>query len=183
MDLAIILAIVVIAIVVNSLIKDNRIKIKKNAQKDVIKQTSTEYIPTFQKREYFFRSVKEREFYHILQKALSDSPYHIFAQVRLADLIKTDPKFPYNRKMYMKTLPYQIDFLICKGDMYEIILAIELDSPHHHNVTQQKRDLFKSQVLDDAKIPLLRFRVEENLTPVMLKARLENYLSFPSPLE
>lgn len=134
-----------------------------------------EYRPVFQKREYFFRSI-EREFYQTLLKAISDSPYYVFAQVRLADLIKTDPNDPYEREMYIRTLSYQIDYVICEGSLYKIVLAIELDSPHHHTIEQQERDLFKSKVLHDANIPLSRFRVEENFTPVTLRAKLIHYL-------
>jgi len=131
--------------------------------------------PIFHKREYFFRSAPERIFYEKLKTALADTPYTIFAQVRLADLVKTPFQGDFYKKMYLKTLPYHVDFVICHGTEYIICLAIEFDGPHHFTGKQAERDSFKSRVLQDAQIPLIRFRAEEDLTPMKIKSKLEPY--------
>lgn len=130
----------------------------------------------FNKASHFFDSVEQRKLYQALSKILSESPYSIFPQVRLADIVRTNPSNSYDKEMYIKTLPYQLDFVICYGSTCQIRLAIELDSPYHHNIQQQERDLFKSKVLADAQIPLLRLRVEEKLTHEALISKLRQYL-------
>lgn len=130
----------------------------------------------FHKASYFFDSAEQRKLYQALVQVLSQTSYSVFPQARLADIVRTDSNNQYDKKMYVKTLPYQLDFVICYGDTYQIKLAIELDSPYHHNIQQQERDLFKSKVLADAQIPLLRLRVEENLTHKVLTNKLRQYL-------
>ncbi len=131
----------------------------------------------FQKRDYFFRSAREKALFNKLKKAIDQEKYAVFPQVRLADLVRTPQGNPEYDQAYLKTLPYQVDFVICNCPEYKVCLAIELDSPHHATVKQMERDLFKSKVLEQAGIPLLRFRVEENFTLVDIQNRIQPYLA------
>jgi very-short-patch-repair endonuclease len=103
--------------------------------------------------------------------------YAVFSQVRLADLVRTPFKGSGYDKVYLKTLPYHVDFVICRKPEYKICLAIELDGPHHSTAKQMERDIFKSHVLEEAGIPLIRFRVEENLTTETIQNRIRSYVS------
>ncbi len=136
----------------------------------------------FQKRDYFFRSQFERIFFENLKEALKNEPYYAFSQVRLADLVKTTT---YNREaIYLKTLPYHVDFVVCKLPEYKIVCAIELDSPSHDSVKQMERDLFKAKVLDNAGLLLLKYRVEDKtLTPEKTRQGLRPYLEMSAEKE
>lgn len=131
----------------------------------------------FQKRDYFFRSAKERSLYIKLLSIVDKNQYAVFPQVRLADLVRTPFKGPEYDQAYIKTLPYHVDFVICRKPEYKICLAIELDGPHHSTAKQMERDIFKSHVLEEAGIPLIRFRVEENLTAETIQNRIHPYVS------
>jgi hypothetical protein len=130
----------------------------------------------FQKRDYFFRSAKERSLYIKLLSIVDKTQYAVFSQVRLADLVRTPFKGSGYDKVYLKTLPYHVDFVICRKPEYKIYLAIELDGPHHSTAKQIERDIFKSRVLEEAGIPLIRFRVEENLTTETIQNRIRSYI-------
>jgi hypothetical protein len=128
------------------------------------------------KRDYFFRSAQERNFFDKLSRAIDRNKYVVFAQVRLADLVRTPFDGPEYSQAYLKTLPYHVDFVVCQLPQYKVCLAIELDGPHHSTAKQMERDIFKSHVLEEAGIPLIRFRVEENLTTETIQNRIRSYI-------
>ena len=175
----------VIAIIVAALIylaKPPPKKPTKTPSKDPVKPHIVRRA-IFHKRAYFFGSAQERNFFNKLSRAIDRNKYVVFAQVRLADLIRTPFDGPEYSQAYLKTLPYHVDFVVCQLPQYKVCLAVELDSPHHSNAKQMERDLFKTQVLEEAKIPLLRFRVEEELTPTVIQNRMQPYLhKVSSPL-
>lgn len=100
----------------------------------------------------------------------------VFPQVRLADIIQTPHNDSEGDQAYIKTLPYHVDFVVCHRVRYRVCLVVELDSPYHASAKQMERDLFKTQVLEEAGIPLVRFRVEEKLTTDIIERRLKPFL-------
>lgn len=133
-----------------------------------------EVIKYFKRRQYFFSSYHERVFFEKLLKAFAGQPYAVFSHVRLADVINT---VDYNPKLFGYISPYHLDFVVCRLPDYQVLFTIELDSPNHNDSRQMSRDLYKTQVLENAELPLLRFRVEEkDLTPEEIFARCSPFL-------
>ena len=104
-------------------------------------------------------SKNERIFHKILKIGLPG--HEIFANVRLADIIKVHPKYHGNKRtwLFRNIAQYHIDFLVCDEEN-NIITAIELDDPSHDNEDSERRDAKKDECLDAVGIKLIRFRVE-----------------------
>lgn len=104
-------------------------------------------------------SKHENLFRNILKTGLPG--HEIFANVRLADIIKIHPKHRGNKRtwLFRNIAQYHIDFLVCDKET-NIIAAFELDDPSHDNEDSEKRDAKKDECLNAVGIKLFRIRVE-----------------------
>jgi hypothetical protein len=90
----------------------------------------------------------------------------IFPQVPLASFIRIDKKragsrYATNSYRWQNRIGQQrVDFLACLRADMSTIAAIELDDPSHENDEAQQRDAKKDKSLNDANVPLIRWRVE-----------------------
>lgn len=94
-------------------------------------------------------SEREREALKLLRDALPE--YEIYANMRLADVIKAD----WRQFNYIKG--FHLDYVICDQDGHTIA-AVELDDSTHDNLKAQERDAKKNKWLSDAGIKLIRIR-------------------------
>ena len=53
-----------------------------------------------------------------------------------------------------------VDFLICNNEM-KPLFAVELDDSTHNRLERQKRDIFVNSIMNNANMPLLRFKAGE----------------------
>lgn len=104
-------------------------------------------------------SKHENLFRNILKTGLPG--HEIFANVRLADIVKVQRKHRGNKNtwLFRNIAQYHIDFLVCDKDT-SIIAAFELDDPSHDTNDGERRDAKKDECLNAVGIKLIRIRVE-----------------------
>lgn len=102
-------------------------------------------------------SKPENLFRNILKTGLPG--HEIFANVRLADIVKVQHKHRRNKWLFWNIAQYHIDFLVCDKET-NIIAAIELDDPSHDTDDGERRDAKKDECLNAVGIKLIRIRIE-----------------------
>lgn len=106
----------------------------------------------------------ELTLYERLKTALPEC--EIFPQTPLASFIRIDRQragsgFYSNSYRWQNRIGQQrVDFLVCRRQDMSILSAIELDDPSHEKDEARRRDEKKEKSLQDANIPLIRWRVE-----------------------
>lgn len=105
-------------------------------------------------------SKPENLFRNILKTGLPG--HEIFANVRLADIVKVQHKHQGNKNtwLFRNIAQYHIDFLVCDKET-NIIAAFELDDPSHDTDDGERRDAKKDECLNAVGIKLIRIRVEK----------------------
>lgn len=87
--------------------------------------------------------------------------HEIFANVRLADIVRVQRKHRGNKNiwLYRNIAQYHVDFIVCDKET-NIIAAIELDDPSHDTSDGERRDTKKDECMSAVGIKLIRIRVE-----------------------
>ena len=121
--------------------------------------TAAEAPLPYKKKDYFFTAA-ERSFYQVLLSVLAGQDVHVYAKMRVADLLylpaKTAERQSYQNRIQSK----HIDFLICDKKNIVPLVAIELDDSSHSRPDRVNRDRFLEKAFADAGLPLLRFPVK-----------------------
>lgn len=106
----------------------------------------------------------ELEMFERIKTALPEC--EIFPQAPLASFIRIDPQRA-GKRLATKRFHWQnrisqqrVDFLVCLRRDMSTVAAIELDDPSHESDEAQRRDAKKDKSLNDANVPLIRWRVE-----------------------
>lgn len=87
------------------------------------------------------------------------SLHSIFERTNIGKMYDEEMKEAILLKQFLSK---SVDFLLCKkissgrGDIYEPILAIEIDGKYHMEQEQRERDEIKNALFDAVNIPLLR---------------------------
>ncbi|MDO8523482.1 MAG: DUF2726 domain-containing protein [bacterium] len=109
------------------------------------------------RRKDYLLSATERKFFYALEQIAHKNNYHVFAKVRLEDLLwlpkNTEDRWSFRGRIKSR----HIDFVLCDHENIKPLLAIELDDSSHLSEKAQKTDDFKNRALKDAGLPLLRF--------------------------
>ena len=114
----------------------------------------------YKKMEYFFTRA-ERSFFEVLCHAVRDMEVHVFAKVRMADLVYI-PKGTRSWQTYWNRIQAKhVDFVICDKEKIQPLLVIELDDSSHSKTSRINRDEFVNQAYQDAGLALLRFPVKQ----------------------
>jgi hypothetical protein len=108
-----------------------------------------------------FLSENEKSFFRVIKLAAGHN-YHVFAQVRLADLvqIKAGLNDHGRRKALYSVASKSIDFVLVSASSLDPILAIEVDDRSHFRSDRQIRDVFVNEVFKEIGVPLLRVRAQ-----------------------
>ena len=130
----------------------------------------------YRKKDYLF-SVAELKFYKILRQIIH-SEFTIFAKVRLADVVYIPKHYSNNKYNFYRIQAKHIDYLICRSNRVEPLVAIELDDSSHNTPDRQKRDKFLEDMLEDAKLPLIRIKVSSSYDIESIKKQLKNILIY-----
>lgn len=147
------------------------------------KENKTNNPATEEKASLPYRSKKvithtEKILYYRLKQALPE--YEVLTQVSLAGFIEIDiekagEKYHTNSFAWQNRIGHQrIDFLVCKKENLEAILAIELDDHTHETENAKKMDQKKNESLAAAKIQLIRFHVKEMPTVEKIKETVKS---------
>ncbi len=121
-----------------------------------------------------FLSPAERSFFGVLRQAV-ENDYHIFAKVRLADIItpeKTNSRSA-SQVARNKISCKHVDFLLCETGDLSPVAAIELDDKSHSTLAAGFRDEFVDAALRGAQIPTIRFAARRAYAPAEIKSQLQ----------
>lgn len=69
-----------------------------------------------------------------------------------------------------------VDYLVCSRDTVESLLAIEFDDATHRFRRRRLRDQDVVRIFNEARLPLLRFRYDSDLSEEHVRERLAQYL-------
>jgi hypothetical protein len=115
----------------------------------------------------------EREFFLVLKDILP-SNLHIFAKVRVADVL-----LPKNckdksrwRSAFNKVACKHFDYVVC-DERLNILFAIELDDKSHNRKDRVKRDIFINSAAKGAGFKLYRIPLQKDYDKVKLKKMLK----------
>ena len=118
----------------------------------------------------------ERAFFDVLYPIVHNH-MHLFAMVRLADLVYISPGTEKRQSFFNKIQSKHIDFVLCSKEEIKPILAIELDDISHQKPDRQARDEFLDQALRHAGLPLLRVQARRRYDPQELKQQIKSVLT------
>jgi len=116
----------------------------------------------------------ERSFFGVLQQALAPN-YHLFAKVRLADIIELQRGLPAKRRSaaFNRISAKHADFVACDPQTFRIVGVIELDDSSHRATKRQQRDQFMDSALAAASIPILRVAAQRSYSASTLRQQAE----------
>lgn len=138
---------------------------------------------TVNKEKYFSKGQiltdTEVKFYNALLEATADMNVVIYPVMSLKELVYVvDEKGQKNQyKYFNKINKKHIDFTLCEPKTAKILGCIELDDYTHNQEKRQERDEYVNQVLAQANIPLLRYKVYKNYDIPYLKMKIMELLS------
>lgn len=112
----------------------------------------------------------EQAFFHMLKAAVAND-YQVLAQVPLKQLVSQHAHLP--RDIYGMLENGVVDFILVHPKYLGTVLAIELDDSSHRQAISRSRDQLKEQILDQAHIPLLRFRVGDQWNTRQIRNRID----------
>ena len=118
----------------------------------------------------------EVAFFNVIHPIV-DKHMHLFAMVRLADLVYIARGTEKRRSFQNKVNQKHVDFVLCKRGDLKPILVIELDDSSHQRPDRQERDIFLEDVLKQANLPLLRVPVRANYDVEELKQQMKLVLT------
>lgn len=127
----------------------------------------------FFRRKYLLTK-SEKSFYGVLRRILGDS--HIFAKVRLADLVEADERHLLRKSNFDHIKSKHIDFVICDATLSPLVV-IELDDLSHQRPVRVARDRDVNRILEIAELPILRVPVRRVYNPVDIAKQLLEKMS------
>jgi very-short-patch-repair endonuclease len=121
----------------------------------------------------------ERDCFAALQAAVP-AGYHLFAQVRLANLVQVETWARQNKGHFYRIQAKCVDFVLCDTQLTPR-LVIELDDSSHNRPDRQARDAFVDAVLTTAGIPILHLRWRPRYDPRELAGGIASKLGLARP--
>lgn len=105
-------------------------------------------------------TVRDREFFCELCRALAGYPLLVMAQVRLVDVVQVCPGFSEaeNRRLFRQISQWHCDYVVVEQRDFTVRAIIELDDRSHLRPERQRRDALFNLVVIQAGIPLHRPR-------------------------
>lgn len=115
----------------------------------------------------------ELSFFGVLREAVG-SEYHLFAKVRLADIVNVQPTLSgkHYYRAFNRISAKHVDFVVCHPRTFRIIGVIELDDSSHRSSKCQQRDDVKNRALAAASIPILRVSVRRGYSRADLRQQV-----------
>lgn len=120
-----------------------------------------------------FMTESEFIFYQALKSAVGNA-YDIFAQVRLASLVKPRGYFIWNN--FQPLAIRTVDFVLANKTTGYPLLVIELDDPSHLLPKRQHRDKFIDRVLSQINLPILHIKRQDHYNPSDLLNQISPFI-------
>lgn len=135
--------------------------------------TVTQLSFPFRRREQLFTPV-ERNFLELLEKAVGHE-FRIVCRVRLSDLIsvKRGTANKNGKVALAKAVGKQLDFVLCRKDTMDPVLALDLVYQQGKDGYKLQRDWFVNGALDAAKVPHMRVKVKSGYTVSEVRESIE----------
>jgi len=112
----------------------------------------------------------EARFLRVLDDALGEE-YRVFAKLRLADLLDVHgERGAAWLRAFNQISAKHIDFVVCRRETLELVVAVELDDRSHNAPERQRRDAFVDRVFATAQLPLVRIPVRRAYLPDEIRA-------------
>lgn len=121
----------------------------------------------------------EQEFYAVARDAIP-AGWHLFPQVRLANLINVEQRARYNKTHFYRIQAKCVDFVLCEPVGLAPQLVIELDDSSHQLAHRQARDAFVDAALASAGLPILHAAYQRRYDPATLAQQITAALAPPS---
>src|SRR5690606_8722626 len=99
----------------------------------------------------------EWRFYERLTQIAGDR-YYVFPQIHLSSLLKNETRGKYYKLAFQRINRRSVDFVLCDLKTRKPVYAVELDDWSHDLAKRKARDEIVQEMLDQAGIPLVRFR-------------------------
>ena len=124
----------------------------------------------------------ERSFFGVLQQALAPN-YHLFAKVRLADIIELERGLSGKRRYaaFNRISAKHADFVVCDPQTFRVVGVIELDDSSHRASKRQQRDQFMDSALAVASIPVFRVPAQRSYSVSTLREQAEAAFHLSAP--
>ena len=124
----------------------------------------------YSKKKYLLTEA-ELKFFHVLQQAVGDQ-YYICPQIYLPSIVFTSAKGRQFYSAFSRIKQKSVDFILCDKQYLSPLCAIELNDSSHNKEKRKQRDVFVSQVLERAELPLISVSVSYNYDVDQIKALL-----------
>jgi hypothetical protein len=117
-------------------------------------------------------SAAERAFANVLLKALHGKPT-VLVKVRVLDVIELVEEPDKQRMFFWRRIlgDQNFDYVICRRESLEPLIAVELDDPGIHRRSSPGDDA-KATAARNAAFPVARFSAASNLTPELVRNKL-----------
>lgn len=126
-----------------------------------------------------FLTPAELNFYRVLLRSSVDLDCHIMCKVRVADLLKVEKtllsKGDSWQKYFNKIQAKHIDFVLCDSQMMPK-LFFELDDSSHQQRHRIERDEFLNKAFQNAKLRLVRVKVQKSYNVEKFRVGIEKSL-------
>jgi hypothetical protein len=137
-------------------------------------QGALEVLP-YRRKDYLLTQA-ERSFYEVLNTALADTGWVIFAKVRLLDLLWMPHGTANAQSHRNRVMSKHVDFVLCDRQTIGPRLVIELDDASHEAESRRQRDQF-DQVMEAAQLPLLHIIARRTYSSRELRRLIEERLA------
>jgi len=121
-------------------------------------------------------SPAERSFVGVLERALAGRPVIVAIKVRLGDLVKVEQGAKNRQGAVNKVTGKHVDFVTCRADTTEPLVAIELDDKSHARAGRVERDRFLDACLAAAGVPLVRVPAARGYSVSELQAAIVTHV-------
>ena len=146
----------------------------KTKQKSTPVQTN---FNRYYKKKFVLDTKSELDFYEILRDEILGERFVAMIQIPLSSVIGVAGQYRKGGAAHWNKInKKRIDFVICRKDNLEGLLAIELDGSSHKKSSRKERDDFVNELFEAIEFPLLRIPVQDkynrNLIAEMIADKL-----------
>lgn len=126
-------------------------------------------------------TISEGDFYAVLRAALP-AGHLLFAQVRLASLIRVQPWAQRDKRHWYRIQAKCVDFVVCDAHTFAPRLVVELDDASHDRADRQARDVFVDEVLAGVGLPILHVRWQRSYSQAALAGQVRAALGLQAAM-
>ena len=132
-------------------------------------------------RKWYLVTPSELSFFHTLLGVVNDF-YYVVPQVHLSSLLNHKTWGQSWKGALSRIQRKSVDYVICSRKELTPVCAIELDDPSHSEPDRIERDKLVESIFQEAGIPLIRIKTQEQNNISLLRGKLEG-IAIPSRIK